>query len=207
MRALVLVLVLVSSGCFSAFNVTRYRAPAASAGSIQTIAVPPLIIVAATETQSTLSYAPGWYLQTSVTLPMSPAEYEPAQQATLESLRSSLSRWTIVPPAEVDKVMSGSALPQEKAMLGEIAKRTNADAVLIVRVRNFNQRPAALENAQASGTMDMTLYTADGSVIWSLVAEVVRGPAGSNAAPSLAQFMDYALDKFKPEVDQMMSAP
>lgn len=196
---------LALSGCFSGFSVTRYRSPSASGEGPRKIAVVPLIIVAATETKSSFSHVAGWFSQTSIDLPMSPAEYEPAQAAVVEALGEALADRVLVGPREVDAAMRarGEAPGDERTVARAIAETTSSEGVLVTRIRNFNQRPAALENAQASGTMDLTLYDAAGEVVWSLAAEVVRGPAGTNAAPTLTQFVEYAMARFEPEVREL----
>lgn len=75
--------------------------------------------------------------------------------------------------------------------------------MLLVDVSDFVARPAGLENAQATGQANVTCYGPSGEVQWSLSARVVKGTVGSNAAPTLSDFVEYAMTELGPEIQLM----
>lgn len=197
--------VTLAAGCGSSINVTRYRAPTAQVGGLTRIAVMPLMVTSAAETQVNATFTPFWMAETKVTVPMSPAQYKPAEATMFDGAKAAFAGVALASPDEVDAAMKDAHPADLEHAAAEVATRLRANAVLVVAVRNFNAQNAGLERAHASGLTDVTLYSAKGEVLWSLSGQVDRGPVGSNAAPSLTQFIEYAMSQLVPEMRQMMA--
>lgn len=73
-----------------------------------------------------------------------------------------------------------------------------------MRVRDFVSIPRGLEDASARGHVDLTLYEGSGQPRWSLAAQVYKSNVGiSNAAPTLAQCMEYVMARMGGELDEL----
>lgn len=203
--ALATLVSLICAGCFSAFHVDRFRSPSYRPSRVRTVAVFPLLVKSAAERHANVSYGPGWFSQYTWTGDLSPAQYEPAAAVLERGAAQSFAGSRVVGPREVSSAMAGASPADVQSAVKQVAQRVSADAVLVFEVRDFTTRAAALENAQAEGRTDLVLYSATGELLWSLSAQVTRGPAGSNAAPSLAQFMEYAMERLEPEIREMMA--
>jgi hypothetical protein len=203
--ALALALAAVVSGC-SHISVSSYRAENAAPARVKTVALMPLIIQGATETQVGLSYSPGWITETRFETALSPGEYKPAEAAFVDSARHIFAGRSIITPAEVDAAMSGQTAATVKDAVAAVATRTHADAVALFRVNRFDTHAAGLDNAKATGHADLTLYLPSGEPAWSVSAEAERSGAGfhGGGAPTLRDYVEYVSEAFESEASAMM---
>jgi hypothetical protein len=193
---------LASGMACSAVKISHYDS--GKRPSIQRVAVVPLIVVGATETHVKVSgsYAAGWFTESSRLAALSPAQYYPAAQAMFSHVGGALRGVEVVHPEQVDLAMEGSAISSIEEATREIAARTSSQATLVFRVRDFNSRPAGLDNARATGIADVTLYDVEGEVIWALSASInYSGVGESDTGPELVDFVDYAASELRGEIE------
>lgn len=165
----------------------------------------PLIVQGAAEKVNRMSWLPGFIIQKSVRRPLSTAEYAPAASIAQQTLTRALQGRTIIPPSELTAALEGTQHQSIDSAVRAAAEKTGVGGVLTIEVSEYEARNAGLENAQATGRVGVVLYDAQARLIWSISATVVKGPVGTNAAPSLTQFMEYAMERLEPEVRAMAS--
>ena len=198
--------IVLAGGCFSGVQVTRYRSETYQPQPKAKTALMPLILRRARAESKSLSLIAGAIVRQQATAEgLSPAQYAPAAQAAEASLKEVLTNRTLVSSKAVLAAMNGTQAKNLTDAVRMIAQKTESDTVLVVEVNDFLTQPAGLENAQASGRTDIAFFQADGSLAWSLSAQVVRRAIGSNAAPSLTDYLTYVLDELEPEIQQMLN--
>ena len=190
-------------GCFSRFDVARYRSATVRVVAAKSLALVPLVVSSAPGSQINVETTPRWLDGPRTTAQLQLAERVPAEELVRGRLATALGVATIVSPQDVDRAMDGARPVDLDRAIPDIANRTSADGVVVVSIKNYTARAAGLLNAEVAGDMTIALYAPDGGLAWSLQAHVVRGPAGSNAAPSLDHFLEYAMAKFDGEVRAM----
>jgi hypothetical protein len=192
----------LSSGCFSRFSVTRYRSDTVQVKGLKVAALLPIMISSAPGSEVSIEAFPPWIEGTRSGSLLTVAERAPAEQLFRALLVKSLPvQW--ITPEEVDRAMAGATPSQLDRAIPEIAKRTRAEGVVAITIKNFHSRRAGTLNAEASGDVTIAVYAPTGGLAWSLQAHVVRGPAGSNAPPSLLHFVQYAIENLGTEVEAM----
>jgi hypothetical protein len=188
----------------SSFGVSRYRAKNYRPNGVEQFALMPLILRLAQAESKSLTWAPGFIAQTTTMNALSPAQYLPAAEEMEVNVLRALQGRRVITPDRVTEVMGSTPAPDLATAIRTVAERTDVDAVILVEVSNFIARAAGLENAQAEGRTDVTCFRRNGEVQWSLSAIVVKGPVGTNAAPSLTQYMEYTMARMLPEIQQML---
>ncbi len=190
-------------GC-SSLSLSRWRSQDSRSHQVRGVAILPLLLAGAAQTHSVTNIGFTWMSQYSWTTQLSPAQYQPAAEVMTSSMQRAFSGRRLVLPREVNKAMEGQNVSGIQAAIKAVAQKLGVDAVFVFEVRDFVTRAAGLEPAQAEGRADLVLYGKDGAVLWTLSAQIVRGPAGSAAAPSLTQFIEYATEKLEPEIRSML---
>ncbi|MCA9671295.1 MAG: hypothetical protein KC503_37115 [Myxococcales bacterium] len=216
--AVVVFAALAAVGC-SSVNVKRWRAPDASnrVAAIKTIALMPLLLAGKRRTEgSHNTVGPRWMARYAWTSTIAADQYQPAADVFAVGMKKAFPGRQVIAADVIDVEMrklddreraSGLDKPATNARVAaaRVARATKADAVLVCELRDFKARAAGLgESARTSARADIALYTVDEKQIWRMQAEIVRGPAGSNDAPTLTQLMEYSTPRLVKEVRAMM---
>ena len=209
LRILVLIASLALMSSCSSVNVRLYQSPDLSKHAIRKIAVMPLVITAAAQTQVAATYSPQWITETYTTTALSASEYHPAEQAFMKSVEKTLSKVKLVYPGQVDKEMRSSAVRKYQDAIASVANHFKADAVLSFRIRNVNLQSGTYQGggSTATGHIDLSLYSAAGDELWSASAEAFYKTGFSwSPAPSLDAFVDYVMTKMEPHLEKLSGA-
>jgi hypothetical protein len=169
------------------------------------VAVMPMVVIAASETRTVGSYSPLWLISTTGSHVLSPGEYKPAETRLMEFARVHFAGSRVVSPEEVDQAMRGSAQLTVEEAVPAVALAVQVDAVLLMRLRVVRFQtglPGAPQRGTASGHADLTLHSGSGKVIWSLAGKITRLSTMVYAGdtPTLLQLVDYTLDEFADEL-------
>ena len=202
--ALVIGSAAMTSSCFSRMNVARYQSDSYPNAAMTRTALMPLILRRAQQENKSLSLGPGFVQQEALATALSPAEYVPAAQLTESRISEVMAGRTIRSAKEVMVAMKNAQPTNLTEAVSAVAKTTDSDSVLLVEVSDFFTAAAGLENAQASGRTDVSVFDPEGSLVWSLSAQVVKRAIGSNAAPTLSEYLAFALDELEPEIKKML---
>jgi len=200
-------LILVTVVTCSSISLKKYESPELYKHRINKIAVLPIVITAASNTQVSGSYSPGWIIETFTTTALSPAEYYPAEQVYVNSLVNNLTNVYIIKPRVIDKKMKDMTVKSYEQAIVLVASNFDADSVLSLRIRDLNLRAqSSLEGrAAAIGHADLTLFDDSGIPLWSVSAEVAyrEGFAGS-PAPSIESYISYVMEHFIVELSNLI---
>jgi hypothetical protein len=202
--ALVLLVLAFGVAC-SAIKVSQYDSGRRI--SVHRVAVVPLLVLGATETQVQLSgsYVMGWFRERSQLTSLSPAQYQPAGQTMFDYMREALSGKEVIAPEQVNQAMAGVKTGSLQEAAQQVAARTQSQAVLVFRIRDFNTRPAGIDNARATGVVDVTLYDPKGAVLWAVSGNVnYSGVGDGSSAPELVDFVDYAASEMQGEIEDLL---
>lgn len=190
----------------SSIDIKSYKSPDMANYKIRKVAIMPLVITSSAQTRVSGNYSPNWIAETFTTTALSPAEYFPAEQEMVNCLSNKLGKIKIITPSTIDSAMKGKKLQTYDSAILEIAKHFNADAVISFRIRDVILRAGSqIEGRSAAlGHVDLTLYSSEGSPLWSISAEAVyrKGSAFSNA-PSMASFVKYIMEEYNAEIENL----
>jgi len=206
LQVICIIIGLIFFGACSSIDIKSYKSPDMANYKIRKVAIMPLVITSSAQTRVSGNYSPNWIVETFTTTALSPAEYFPAEQEMVSSLSNKLGKIEIITPSTIDSAMKGKKLQTYDSAILEIAKHFKADAVISFRIRDVILRAGSqIEGRSAAqGHVDLTLYSSEGSPLWSISSEAVyrKGSAFSHA-PSMASFMKYIMEEYNTEIEDL----
>lgn len=184
---------------------------------IAKVALYPLMVFSSSQTEGHESpnlFNDGLVTVKFTTRALSAAEYLPAQAKYAEKMSESLAGLEVVRPDAVQQATEGQAVPTFEDSIRLVAEVVGADAVATMKLRKVNLAGGDVIHGSAgrgSGHLDVDLYCATGTLIWSLSGDA-KYQKGTNLfnilpdpAPTLSDFTGFTLDEIKPEIVRLMA--